>query len=586
MNDDINFFAETTFRNQRKKFGIKTDDRRRHVYVIGKTGMGKTVMMKNMAIQDIQQGKGVGFIDPHGEAAEELLDFVPSDRINDVIYFNPADLEYPIAFNIMEKVDVEHRHLVAGGLMGVFKKIWPDVWSARMEYILNNSILALLEYPAATLLGVNRMLADAEYRKKVVDKVTDPMIRAFWVQEFARYTQRLESEATAAIQNKIGQFISAPLIRNIIGQVETSIDMREVMDGGKILIANLSKGRMGEDNSRLLGALLITKLQLAAMTRVDLPEEKRNDFFLYVDEFQNFATESFVNVLSEARKYRLSLILGHQYIAQMDEKVRDAVFGNVGTLISFRVGAEDAEFLEREFIPDFIAEDLVNLAKYNIYLKLMIDGIAGRPFSAETLSPFLKSEKSNKEKIIRASRQRYGTPRKIVEEKISRWAGTLSLPEIPHPAPPVLYDARCSICGKDTKVVFRPDGVRPVYCRACRKKMEQEREVKGYSDKIENLQRSQDSRYMPPPAKISEGNLGGQATPHISLREATEKEPISFWPTKRTKEEKEKPKRKEVNLGDLKKVLEESLKKKVESPEKKVNNIKKGVMKPGETVKF
>jgi len=539
-----------------------------------------------MAIQDIQQGKGIGFVDPHGEAAEELLDFVPSNRINDVIYFNPADLEYPIAFNIMEKVDVEHRHLVAGGLMGVFKKIWPDVWSARMEYILNNSILALLEYPAATLLGVNRMLADAEYRKKVVDKVTDPMIRAFWVQEFARYTQRLESEATAAIQNKVGQFISAPLIRNIIGQVETSIDMREVMDGGKILIANLSKGRMGEDNSRLLGALLITKLQLAAMTRVDLPEEKRNDFFLYVDEFQNFATESFVNVLSEARKYRLSLVLGHQYITQMDEKVRDAVFGNVGTLISFRVGAEDAEFLEREFIPDFIAEDLVNLAKYNIYLKLMIDGIAGRPFSAETLSPFLKSEKSNKEKIIRASRQRYGTPRKIVEEKISRWAGTLSLPEIPHPAPPVLYDARCSICGKDTKVVFRPDGVRPVYCRACRKKMEQEREVKGYSDKIENLQRSQDSRYMPPPAKISEGNLGGQATPYISLREATEKEPISFWPTKRTKEEKEKPKRKEVNLGDLKKVLEESLKKKVESPEKKVNNIKKGVMKPGETVKF
>ena len=578
MNNDINFFAETTFRNQRKKFGIKTDDRRRHVYVIGKTGMGKTVMMKNMAIQDIQRGKGIGFVDPHGEAAEELLDFVPSNRINDVIYFNPADLEYPIAFNIMEKVDVEHRHLVAGGLMGVFKKIWPDVWSARMEYILNNSILALLEYPAATLLGVNRMLADAEYRKKVVDKVTDPMIRAFWVQEFARYTQRLESEATAAIQNKVGQFISAPLIRNIIGQVETSIDMRKVMDGGKILIANLSKGRMGEDNSRLLGALLITKLQLAAMTRVDLPEEKRNDFFLYVDEFQNFATESFVNVLSEARKYRLSLVLGHQYIAQMDEKVRDAVFGNVGTLISFRVGAEDAEFLEREFIPDFIAEDLVNLAKYNIYLKLMIDGIAGRPFSAETLSPFLKSEKSNKEKIIRASRQRYGTPRKIVEEKISRWAGTLSLPEIPHPAPPVLYDARCSICGKDTKVVFRPDGVRPVYCRACRKKMEQEREVKGYSDKIENLQRSQDSRYMLPPISSKPET--------ISLKEATEKEPISFWPAKRMKEEKEKPKRKEVNLGDLKKVLEESLKKKVESPEKKVNNIKKGVMKPGETVKF
>ena len=540
MNSEINFFAETTFRNQKKKFGIKTDDRRRHVYAVGKTGMGKTEMLKNMAIQDIQEGKGIGFIDPHGEAAESLLDFIPPERINDVIYFNPADMGYPIAFNVMEKVDIGYRHLVAGGLMGVFKKIWPDVWSARMEYILNNCILALLEYPGATLLGINRMLADIEYRKKVIEKVTDPVIKAFWVQEFARYTQRYEIEATAAIQNKVGQFISVPLIRNIIGQVGTSINMRDVMDGKKILIANLSKGKVGEDNSRLLGALLITKLQLAAMSRVDIAEEKRNDFFLYVDEFQNFATESFVNVLSEARKYRLALILGHQYITQMSESVTDAVFGNIGTLISFRVGAEDAEFLEKEFTPTFTAEDIVNLGKYNIYLKLMIDGVAGRPFSAQTILPLPKLDNSNKEKIVKASRQRYGTPQKVVEEKISRWTEMFghSIPSQTQNTSSVLYDARCSICGKDTKVVFSPDGVRPVYCKACRKKIEQEKEKT------------------------------------ISLNQAVEKEPISF---------SSKKKRKEVNQEELKKVLEESLEES-SKPEEKEN--KKGTIKPGEIIKF
>jgi CxxC-x17-CxxC domain-containing protein len=483
-NSEINFFAETTFRNQRKKFGIKLDDRRRHMYLVGKTGMGKTVMMKNMAIQDIQEGKGMGFVDPHGEAAEELLDFVPANRINDVIYFNPADLSFPIAFNIMEKVDVEHRHLVASGLMGVFKKIWPDVWSARMEYILNNCILALLEHPGSTLLGVNRMLADPDYRKKVVDKVTDPVVKSFWVQEFARYTQRYEIEATAAIQNKVGQFISAPLIRNIIGQVKSTINMRKVMDEGKILIANISKGRIGEDNSRLLGALVITKLQLAAMSRVDVPEEERRDFFLYVDEFQNFATESFVNILSEARKYRLALILANQYIAQLEEmtptgrstKVKDAIFGNIGTLVSFRVGAEDAEFLEKEFTPDFLAQDFVNLPKYDIYLKLMIDGIAGAPFSAETIPPFPKLEKPNREKIIKASRERYATTRKEIEDKISRWTGPLEMPKNPpQPSSQTLYDARCALCGKWTKVIFPPDASRPVYCKSCFKKIKEDR---------------------------------------------------------------------------------------------------------------
>lgn len=480
-NKEINFIGETNFRNIRKKFGIKTDDRRRHIYIIGKTGMGKTVLMENMAIQDIQQGKGVGFIDPHGEAAERLLDFIPSNRINDVVYFNPADIDYPIAFNVMEKVGLENRHLVASGLMGVFKKIWPDVWSARMEYILNNSILALLEYPGSTLLGINRMLADPDYRKKIVDRVTDPVVKSFWLQEFARYTQRYEVEATAAIQNKVGQFISAPLIRNIIGQVHSSIDMRKVMDEGKILILNLSKGKIGEDNSLLMGSLLITKLQIAAMSRVDIPEEERKDFFLYVDEFQNFATESFIDILSEARKYRLCLILAHQYISQMEERVRDAVFGNVGTMISFRIGAEDAEYLEKEFAPEFLAKDLVNLTKYHTYVKLMIDGVPSCPFSAQTLPPFLKPERSYKDKIIKVSRERYAEKRKVVEEKISKWAGTLEASSVQNSvnsSSSVLYDAQCQICGKWTKVIFPPDGLRPVFCKSCLKKAEKEREEK------------------------------------------------------------------------------------------------------------
>jgi len=543
-NNEINFFGLTTFRNQRKKFGIKTDDRRRHIYIVGKTGVGKTEMVLNMAIQDIEQGRGVGFVDPHGEAAEKLLEFVPSSRVNDVVYFNPADLECPLAFNVMERVDPEHHHLVASGLMGVFKKIWPDVWSARMEYILNNAILALLEYPGSTLLGVNRMLADPDYRRKVVDKISDPMVKSFWVNEFARYTQRLESEATAAIQNKVGQFISNPLIRNIIGQVKSSIDMRKVMDEGKILIANISKGRIGEDNSRLLGALVITKLQLAAMSRVDTPEEKRQDFYLYVDEFQNFATDAFINILSEARKYRLCLTLANQYLGQLEEmtpagrstKVRDAVFGNVGTIVCFRVGAEDAEFLEKEFIPEFTIDDLVNLGKYNIYLRLMINGLAGRPFSAETLSPIPIPEKSSREKIIKVSRERYGTQRKIIEEKISKWTEVLKPPTETKPDSSVLYDAQCALCGKWTKVIFPPDGKRPVYCKPCLKKIEKDKATAE-------------------PAKVT------AESPNISLEEAVKEEPVSFSSVKKKKNWSERPKRKEVKIEELKKVLEEALKK-------------------------
>ncbi|MDP3900834.1 MAG: type IV secretion system DNA-binding domain-containing protein [bacterium] len=553
---EINFFGYTTFRNQRRKFGIKIDDRRRHVYVMGKTGMGKTAMLENMAEQDITAGHGVGFIDPHGEAAEKLLDYIPASRVDDVIYFNPADMAHPIAFNVMEQVAPEYRHLVASGLMSVFKKIWPDVWSARMEYILNNVILALLEYPGATLLGINRMLSDRAYREEVISKLTDPIIKAFWVQEYARYTERYEVEATAAIQNKVGQFVSNPLIRNIVGQTRSAINMREIMDGEKVLIANISKGRVGEDNSRLLGALLITKLQLAAMSRVDIPEQERKDFFLYIDEFQNFASESFVNILSEARKYRLDLILGHQYIAQLDETVRDAVFGNVGTMVAFRVGAEDAEWLEREFSPEFTAQDLVNLGKYNVYLKLMIDGLAGAPFSAETLLPLPEPENSQKDHIIQASRQRYGTPQSEVEEAISDWSlmreATSAQP--PRAAPPrpssvasgeTLYDAICSSCGKPTKVVFPPDGKRPTYCKSCRKKQ-----------------------------KRSQEQVKGPAQP-MSLKDALGAKPVFFHPSK-AQEAREGS----SGNAELRQVLQESLKQTSEKSKEK------GEIVPGQTIRF
>ncbi|MBI2624527.1 type IV secretion system DNA-binding domain-containing protein [Candidatus Parcubacteria bacterium] len=426
---EITLFAETNFRNERRRFGIKTDDRRRHMYVIGKTGTGKTSMITNMVIADILSGKGVGVVDPHGEFAEEMLDFVPSSRVNDVVYLNPADLNHPIAFNVLEKVAPEHRHLVASGVIGVFKKLWADTWGPRLEYVLRNAILALLEYPGSTLLGIMRMLIDKEYRKKVVDKISDPIVRSFWVDEYSKYPDRFQAEAINPIQNKVGQFLTSPLIRNIVGQTKSAINMREVMDGQKILILNLSKGRVGEDNSQLLGALLITKLQLAAMSRVDIPEFERKDFYLYVDEFQNFATQSFTNILSEARKYRLALILAHQYVEQLPEEVAAAVFGNVGTLISFRVGATDAEFLEKEFEPDFTMNDLVNLKNRYIYLKLMIDGVASRAFSATTLDKYPHPETSHRDKIVRISRERYATDRAEVEAKIAKWTGMLEDPE-------------------------------------------------------------------------------------------------------------------------------------------------------------
>lgn len=419
--EQITYFGETDARNRRVTFGIKAEDRSKHIYVIGKTGMGKSTLLENMAAQDIRNGNGFAFMDPHGATVEKLLEYIPKERIDDVIYFAPFDIENPISFNVMEDVGYDKRHLVVSGLMSTFKKIWQDAWSARMEYILANTLLALLEYPDATLLEVNKMLSDKDFRKKVVDNITDPAVKSFWVDEFAKYTDRFAAEATPAIQNKIGQFTSNPLIRNIIGQPKSSIDFREIMDKKKILIVNLSKGRVGESNANLLGSMIITKLYLAALSRADASAEEMKqlpNFYLYVDEFQSFANDSFADILSEARKYKLNLTIAHQYIEQMSDEVRAAVFGNVGTMITFRVGSYDAEVLEKEFAPNFIAEDIVNLGFAQVYLRLMIDGVGSQPFSARTLAPLELPETSYIEEIIGASRRKYTRPRNEIEKMI------------------------------------------------------------------------------------------------------------------------------------------------------------------------
>ncbi len=420
----ITYIGETDYRNKRVKFGIKAKDRLRHVYAIGKTGTGKSTLLENMAVQDIQNGEGFAFIDPHGKSADLLLDYIPENRINDVLYFAPFDLNNPVAFNVMEDVGPDKRHLVLAGLMSAFKKIWVDAWSARMEYILNNTILALLEYPDSTLLSVNRMLVDKDFRNKVVAHVTDPGVKAFWEGEFAKYTDKFAAEATPAIQNKVGQFTGNPVIRNLIGQPKSTFNFREMMDQKKIVIINLSKGQVGEDNANLLGSMIITKIYLAAMSRADLREPELNklpNFYLYVDEFQSFANESFADILSEARKYKLNLTIAHQYIEQMSDEVRAAVFGNVGTLVTYRVGAIDAEYLEKEFAPAFTAEDLVGLGAYKMYLKLMIDGMASAPFSAGGLPPITPPAVSYRDVAIGRSRAQFSRPRAEVEDEILKW---------------------------------------------------------------------------------------------------------------------------------------------------------------------
>ncbi|RJQ25284.1 hypothetical protein C4565_08585 [Candidatus Parcubacteria bacterium] len=470
---DVAYFGRTNFRNKDQLFGVKRKDRRQHMYVIGQSGTGKSSLLHNLVIQDIANGEGLCVVDPHGELVEGVLSMIPEERIKDVVYFNPADTDYPIGFNILELPDPKYKHLVASGLMGIFTKIWSGVWSARMEYIMNNAILALLDTPGTTLLGITRILVDKDYRQKIIANVKDPVVKAFWINEFEEWKDQFRNEAIAPIQNKVGQFLSTPIVRNIVGQTKSTINVLDIMNEGKIFLVNVSKGRIGEDNSALLGAMLITKIQLAAMERVRIPEDERVDFYLHVDEFQNFATDSFANILSEARKYRLNLILAHQYIGQLTTNnstvVRDAVFGNVGTMLMFRVGASDAEFLSKEFEPEFTPTDMVNLPNYNIYLKLLVDGYRSRPFSAQTLPPFkLKSSSDIEHAVITNSRKIYTKQAWSVEQDIMSWSGVSGrYDNAGGDGEKSDNEVDCMVCGKHVRLPFTPISGRPVYCPDC-----------------------------------------------------------------------------------------------------------------------
>lgn len=409
--------ALTNWRDIRKKFGIKEKNRRGHMYIVGKTGTGKSSLLANMAISDIKQGNGIAVIDPHGDLAETLLSHIPEHRAHDVIYFNPSDIEYPIAFNPLTPSSPDIHYLVVSGLISVFRKLYSEFWGPRLEHILRHSFYTLLEYPGGTLLDIPNLLTDEAFRKQVLTHVTHLGVREFWFKEFAKYSAWLRSEAIAPILNKMSQFLTNLPLRNIVGQAQTSFKFREIMDQGKILIVNLSKGKIGEDNSTLLGSMITTMIFLAAMSRANTSEERRRPFYFYVDEFHNFLTLSFANILSEARKYGLNLVFAHQYIRQLPEQIRDAVFGNVGTMITFRVGIDDAQYLKKEFFPPFDEIDLMNLPNYHLYIKLMINGITSSPFSGTTMSIPHLSE-SIRAAIIQESRLKYSRSRAQVEKEI------------------------------------------------------------------------------------------------------------------------------------------------------------------------
>ncbi len=402
----INFFARTEFKNKVTTFGIKKDDRRKHLYIMGKTGTGKSTMIANMAINDMKNDEGLAVIDPHGDLSEILLDFIPAHRINDVAYLDPSDISHPFHLNPLEMKNPAYRELIASGIVSIFYKLYHYSWGPRLEYILRNTILTLLHVPNSTLLGVPEMLTNDRYREKVVEKLEDRVLKNFWLNEFAKMSPQMRSEAVSPILNKVGQFLSSQTIRNIVGSPASTVDLEEMMNKGKIVIVNLSQGKLGEDSSALLGAMIITKLQLAAMNRVYVGEEERRDFYLYVDEFQNFATQSFIKILSEARKYRLNLTLANQYIGQIDEDVQKAIFGNAGSMVTFGVGAGDARLMSREFGEKYEEAELVGLGNYEIVLKLSIDNHTTNPFSATTL-PLPRSRNQNREKVIRSSRERY-----------------------------------------------------------------------------------------------------------------------------------------------------------------------------------
>jgi hypothetical protein len=418
--EELSLFGVTNFRSQKVKFGIKRGDRGRHLYIIGQTGTGKSFLLQLLILSDLYQNFGLAVVDPHGDLATDIMKYIPEHRLKDVIYFNPADTNYPIAFNPMEVLDPNFKNNTSSELVGVLKRMF-ESWGPRLEYILRFTILALLDYPDSTMLGITRMLTDKEYRKKVVREIQDPVVKNFWLNEFASWNDKFANEAVAPVLNKVGAFTANPLIRNVVGQPKSSLNLRQIMDEGKILIVNLSQGLVGEDNANVLGALMVTKIQLAAMSRANVALADRRPFYLYVDEFQNFATDTFAVILSEARKYGLYLTVANQYIAQMPDTVREAVFGNVGSMATFRIGAGDATFLAKYFEPAFEAADLVKLHNQDVFINMSIDGEKTVPFSGRTLK-MPPAEHDLSAQIIEQSRASFARSRTEVEAAINQWS--------------------------------------------------------------------------------------------------------------------------------------------------------------------
>lgn len=414
---DTDPIAHTNFRNRHIPFGFKTEDRRRHLYVVGKSGSGKSKMLELLIQSDLAHGHGVAIIDPHGDLAEEVLNFVPKDRINDVLYFNVQDDAYPIAFNPLANITPENKHIIIHGFISIFQKLFSNLWLPGMEHVLRYALLAVLDTDQPTINEVQKMLTDKTFRQDMIGKIKEPSIRNFWANEFLQLQERQGHKTVTPLINKLGEFTLNPLVQRIVGQRKCNIDFEDLLNNRKILIANLAKGKIGENNCSLLGSMLVTKIQETAMARVNIPEEDRKDFYLYIDEFQNFASNAFTIILSEARKYRLNLIIAHQYLAQLTDDVRNAAFGNVGSIVSFRVGPEDAIAMSTEFVPNFIAEDIVNLSIRDIYLKASVGGRTSTPFSARTLS-VKRPELTYAREVIEASRKQFAAPRADVEKEL------------------------------------------------------------------------------------------------------------------------------------------------------------------------
>lgn len=417
---DVSFFGKTNFRGQHVPFGIKRLDRRRHLYCLGKSGTGKSKLLELLIQNDIRSGRGVAVLDPHGDLVDEVMRLIPKERIKDVVLFDPSDLQYPASFNPLEQVPEELKMRVTIGFIEIFHKLFGSNWSPRLEHVLRYTTLALLDTPGTTILSILKMLSDKNYRQTIVRGIQDNVVKNFWVNEFAGWSEKYDNEAITPLLNKVGQFVATNMIRNIVGQPENKIDFREIMDNRKILLMKISKGILGEENASLLGAISVTKIYQAAMSRADTPEHKRVDFYCYVDEFHNFATDTFDEILSEARKYRLNLTIANQFLGQLTDNIRKTVFGNVGSIISFRVGGEDAKIVANEFNPRFSERDLINLGVRDFCLKMAVDGEIQEAFSGRTLD--MNSPNANyAEECIAHSRKNYAKPLAEVKEILSRW---------------------------------------------------------------------------------------------------------------------------------------------------------------------